>query len=459
MTQDVFVNRTLNLKKTQYIGFDMDHTLIRYNSQNFEALVHRMVLAKLVKERKYPKEILALKFEYDRVIRGLVIDRKNGNLLKLNRYSGIRLSYHGTQKIDFATQKKFYKSIYIDLSDPKYLAIDTAFSISLALLFAQLVDAKEAGGKDFPSFEQIATDIEECVDGVHADGTLKAKVAENLSNYIISDPETVRLLERYKRHGKKLFILTNSHFPYAKLLMDYAIKPHLTDHKDWTDLFDFTITGAKKPKFFYEKMPFMKVNPKDGSLSPHDGLLGNGIYEGGCSTLFTQGINVDGEDILYIGDHIYGDILRVKKSVYWRTALVVEELHGEVEKLKDMRKIDRQIAEFMIKKKVLEEHVVDMLTKNKDEGVAVNEQELHYDQKKITDIDKEIGALITIREEVFNKYWGETMRAGAEESYFSYQVERFACIYMSELKSLLRCSPRTYFRAFKRTLPHEIFED
>src|SRR3984957_10748633 len=195
MSSGVYVNRTLNLKKIQYIGFDMDHTLIRYNSKNFEALVFKMVLEKLVKERKYPAKILSLPFEFDRVIRGLVIDRKNGNLLKVNRYSGIRLSYHGTHRIDFASQKKFYKSIYIDLGDPKYLAIDTAFSLSLALLFAQLVDLKESSSdaQAHPSFEQIATDIEECVDGVHADGSLKGKVAEDLGKFIIREPDVVRL--------------------------------------------------------------------------------------------------------------------------------------------------------------------------------------------------------------------------------------------------------------------------
>jgi hypothetical protein len=320
------------------------------------------------------------------------------------------------------------------------------------LLFAQLVDCKEKSNDEYPAFEGIAKDIEECVDGVHADGTLKAKVAQDLDHYIIRDEEVVHALERYIKHEKKLFILTNSHFPYTKLLMDYAINPILKSHKNWTELFEYTITGAKKPTFFYEKKPFIKVNTKTELPEPQDfeGPLTPGIYEGGCSSLFTQGINVDGEDILYIGDHIYGDILRVKKSVYWRTALVVEELHNEVEKLKSVRETDKKIADFMIKKRVLEEHLVDMLTSYKDEGKPVNEKELHYDQKKISDIDREIGALISVREEVFNKFWGETMRAGAEESYFAYQVERFACIYMSQLKSFLKCSPRT--------LPHEIFD-
>ena len=458
MSSGVYVNRTLNLKKIQYIGFDMDHTLIRYNSKNFESLVHKMVLEKLVKERKYPDSILSLPFEYDRVIRGLVIDRKNGNLLKLNRYSGIRLSYHGTHRIDFATQKKFYKSIYIDLGDPKYLAIDTAFSVSLALLFAQLVDQKEAAPDSYPDFEKIAEDIEEAVDGVHADGTLKAKVGQDLGNYIIREPDVVKLLERFKKHDKKLFILTNSYFPYTKLLMDYAVNPYLERHKSWTELFEFVVTGAHKPRFFYEKTPFEKINSVDQSKSPHEGSFTPGVYEGGCASLLTQGIHVNGEDILYIGDHIYGDVLRVKKSVAWRTALVVDELQNEINKLRSSRETDKKINELMTKKKFLEEHIVDMLTRFKDDGTPINENDLHHDQKKVSEIDKEIGALITKREEIFNKYWGETMRAGAEESYFAYQIERFACIYMSHLKSFLECSPRTYFRAFKRTLPHEVFD-
>src|SRR5476649_1022221 len=91
----VFVNRTLNLRKIQYLGFDMDHTLVRYNSYNFEQLSHKVVLEKLVASRSYPAEIKSFPFDYTRCIRGLVIDRRLGNLLKLNRYSGIRASSHG----------------------------------------------------------------------------------------------------------------------------------------------------------------------------------------------------------------------------------------------------------------------------------------------------------------------------------------------------------------------------
>ena len=54
MSQKVFVNRTLNLRKIKYIGLDMDHTLVRYNSQAFEMLAHQSMVKKLVEQKKYP---------------------------------------------------------------------------------------------------------------------------------------------------------------------------------------------------------------------------------------------------------------------------------------------------------------------------------------------------------------------------------------------------------------------
>ena len=96
---DVFVNRTLNMKKISHIGLDMDHTLVRYKSMNFEALAHKVMREKLVRDKKYPKMILDLEFDWVRSIRGLVIDRARGNVLKLSRHAAIRQSFHGLKPI------------------------------------------------------------------------------------------------------------------------------------------------------------------------------------------------------------------------------------------------------------------------------------------------------------------------------------------------------------------------
>ncbi|MFN8945449.1 MAG: HAD-IG family 5'-nucleotidase, partial [Pseudobdellovibrionaceae bacterium] len=243
MPNRVYVNRTLNLKKITHIGFDMDHTLIRYKSENFELLSHQTIVKKLIQNKNYPKTLNDLKFDFNLAVRGLVIDRFKGNLLKLNRYGAIRAAFHGIKPLDFKTQRQIYSSTYIDLSSSNYLAIDTTFSISNAVLFAQIVTLKEEDtANKYPDFAQIADDVLGMLDEAHRDGSLKNEVKKNLDQYIIKDESVVRGLERFLKHGKKLFVLTNSDYAYSKLLMDYAINPFLKDHKHWSDLFEYIIT-------------------------------------------------------------------------------------------------------------------------------------------------------------------------------------------------------------------------
>src|SRR3954464_10011616 len=97
----VFVNRTLNMKRITHIGLDMDHTLVRYKSENFESLAHQIMLEKLVRDKGYPESILKLKFNWNLAIRGLIIDRARGNVLKLSRHAAIRQSAHGTAPIRY----------------------------------------------------------------------------------------------------------------------------------------------------------------------------------------------------------------------------------------------------------------------------------------------------------------------------------------------------------------------
>ncbi len=461
MPNRVYVNRTLNLKKITHIGFDMDHTLIRYKSENFEALSHRTIVKKLIQNKNYPKALQDLKFDFSLAVRGLVIDRFRGNLLKLNRYGAIRAAFHGIKPLDFKIQRQLYKSTYIDLSSGDYLAIDTAFSISNAVLFAQIVTLKEEDtGSKYPEFAQIADDVLEMLDEAHRDGSLKNEVKKNLDQYIIKDESVVLGLERYLKHGKKIFVLTNSDFAYTKLLMDYAINPFLKEHKNWTELFEYVITLSQKPKFFYQNQNFLKVDLASGNLSNFDEKLKPGIYQGGCASKFTDDLGLHGDDILYVGDHIYGDILRLKKDCNWRTALVIEELTEEIESNSKAVPCVHEINRLMLEKEPLEDELTRLLTdridhpaSNQDKKIEKRCDEL---QSKISAIDHEISQVIKKQLALYNPSWGQLMRTGNEESYFAYQLERYACVYMSKISNLLGYSPRTYFRAPRRPLSHEL---
>lgn len=452
----VYVNRTLNLKRIRHIGVDMDHTLVRYHSEAFEQLSFTTMVMKLVK-KGYPDELKKLVFDYNFAVRGLVVDRVKGNLLKLNRYTAIRASYHGLKPLDFKTHQKLYKSTYIDLSNPDYMAVDTSFSISLAVLFAQIVELKDADTQSrYPEYARIADDVLEALDESHRDGSLKDEVKKNLDKFIIKDETLVRDLEKFKKHGKKIFVLTNSDFHYTKLLLDYAINPYLKETKSWADLFEFVITFAQKPKFFYENQRFLKVDPTNGSLSNFEGDLTPGIYQGGNAKKFTNDLGLNGDDILYVGDHIYGDILRLKKDCNWRTAMVIEELDVEVQNNRKAEPINQEIEILMKKKEPFEDELTDLMTRKIEKQASVNEANIENLQKTIGEIDTQISQLIKAQQSLYNQHWGQLMRAGNEESYFAYQLDRYACVYMQKLTDLLELSPRTYFRAPRRPLSHEI---
>lgn len=433
----------------------MDHTLVRYNSENFERLSHSIIIDKLIANKNYPQALKKLQFDYNFALRGLVIDRDKGNLLKLNRYTAIRTSYHGLKHIDFKSHQKIYKSTYIDLSTGEYLAIDTFFSLSLAVLFAQIVELKDLDTQNqYPDYFKIADDVLDALDEAHRDGTLKTEVRNNLDRYIIKDPSVVAGLEKYKKHGKKIFILTNSDFHYSKLLLDYAINPFLKEHESWQDLFELVITYASKPKFFYENNKYLVINPADGSMANLYDRLGPGIYQGGNARQFTRELGLDGDEILYIGDHIYGDILRLKKDCNWRTAMVIEELADEIENNQKAQPLIDEIETLMKLKEPLEEELTDLMTQ-KIEGSKIDDSRVDQLQKDITEIDTQISGLIKRQQSLYNPQWGQLMRAGNEESYLAYQVERYACVYMAKLSDLTELSPRTYFRAPRRPLSHE----
>jgi HAD superfamily 5'-nucleotidase-like hydrolase len=456
MSNSVFANRILNMKQIKYIGLDMDHTLIRYKTKNFEALVYQLVIDVLTKHKDYPKEIKTFTFNFEDAIRGLVVDSKNGNILKLSRYGSIRQSYHGTKKINYPDQKLFYRSTYVDLGDPNYMAIDTSFSIAFCILYSQLIDLKDKLPHTLPNYKIIALDVLNAVDQVHANGSLKKHITDNLAHFVIKEKKVVEGLKQYIRHGKKIFILTNSEYYYTKLLLDYAINPFLDPGESWQNLFEYTITLANKPRFFYDKLRFLNINPDNGCMMNLTGPITPGIYQGGHATKFTDDLALNGDEILYIGDHIYGDILRLKKDCNWRTALVVEDLGEEIAAQKKALPIEKKIATAMATKKALEQTYIHVHTKRLDEKTDQYATELRELQTQLSAIDLELSQLIKTQLTFYNSKWERVFRAGAEESYFAYQVDRYACIYMEKLSDLFNYSPLSYFRANRRLLAHDI---
>jgi HAD superfamily 5'-nucleotidase-like hydrolase len=450
----VYVNRVLNLKKIKVIGFDMDYTLVRYNPKAFEELTYEKAKEKLITIMSYPKEVGELNFDYDRSIVGLVVDKRNGNLLKLSLYGKVKKSFHGLDEIDYKTQNKIYQNMLIDISRPEFQSLDTSFAISNGVLFQQLVQLKKEG-VNLPDYYQIAEDIKEAIDISHQDDSIKSVVVKNFNKYVIKDSKVAFLLEKYKAHGKKLMIITNSDYNYSKALLDYALNPFWKKHNRWEDVIDLTITLAVKPRFFERSGNFLKIEPDSGLMSNYRGLVDKGFFQGGWFQKVQDDFGVEGSEILYLGDHIYGDVVSIKKRCSWRTALVLGDLEGELIGIEESKGIQENVDKLMRQKTDLEMKI-NRMDIQKDEGGPVDRKKMDVLFTEIDKINKEISDGLVKYNQYFNPYWGQILRAGYEESRFADQVEKYACIYMTKVSDLYDYSPKTYFRPMKRYLPHEI---
>ena len=61
------------------------------------------------------------------------------------------------------------------------------------------------------------------------------------------------------------------------------------------------------------------ILPKqNGLMTNYEGTITSGIFQGGNAQKLQHDLNLDGDEILYLGDHIFGDVVSIKKSCNWR---------------------------------------------------------------------------------------------------------------------------------------------
>jgi len=88
-------------------------------------------------KKGYPVE--GLKLDPDLVIRGLVLDKELGNVLKVDRFGIVRRAMHGTRLMDPAAIRSTYGLETINpRHEERWYFLNTLFSISAANLYLQV---------------------------------------------------------------------------------------------------------------------------------------------------------------------------------------------------------------------------------------------------------------------------------------------------------------------------------
>jgi HAD superfamily 5'-nucleotidase-like hydrolase len=472
-TREIFVNRNLRMDRVEAVGFDMDYTLAMYHLVRLETLAFRMTLELMIRERGYPAELRALHYDPEFVIRGIVVDKLHGNIFKMDRHNHVGRCYHGRRPLPDEELRPLYRDEKIHLSSPRFAWIDTLFALPEACLFAEVIERLESGGASV-DYGKLFQDIRESIDTVHRDGSLKAEVKKDLAHYVVRDPELGPALHKLRSGGKKLFLLTNSLADYTDEVMRFVLDGQLAEYPSWRNYFDAVITGAGKPAFFSEKRPLWLLGPDGARVGEATSLERGRVYEGGDLATFERLAGYDGDRVLYVGDHIYGDILRSKKSSLWRTCMVVEELErelawlernqevlAELARLEAVRvRVDDEIAlhrsALNVLDRRLEREPLDAEERARAEGDRRHQKaEMEILRKASRDAQERVRALERGIEDGFNRFWGLTFKEGNENSRFGEQIEVYACIYTSRVSNFVFYSPMQYFRSPRAAMPHE----
>lgn len=460
----LFALRTLPMGEIRAIGFDMDHTLARYRSPEIDDLAFKKSARLLVRDRGYSPWLLEQDYDPGFAVRGLVLDGLRGNLLKLNRERQVVRACHGSRPLSRPELDATYGRRRLSTAAKGFRNIDTLFEIPESHLYARLVDGLDGGHLKAENYLQLFQDVRWAIDTAHRNGEMKAEILEHRDFFIPRDPQLALALDRLKRSGKKLFLLTNSEWSFTD-----GVLGHLLDGQDearphWVDYFDLVVVSSRKPAFFLEA-------PEPKPLEGHPRC-----FSGGHAAWLEAQLGAQGEEVLYVGDHIYGDVLRSKKNASWRTLLLVPELERELRLLEaraaDQRERYRletarrrtlrrasvlhdQWQRNRARRSVLGQRLSAEAMQALDHEAAQLAASTEALQRRAEAQRLDLEDLTRSVEAAFNPMWGPTFRDRDELTRFADQIQQFACAYTGKVGNLYMYDPLATVYAPLPALPHE----
>uniref|UniRef100_A0A9J8BLS3 5'-nucleotidase, cytosolic II, like 1 n=1 Tax=Cyprinus carpio carpio TaxID=630221 RepID=A0A9J8BLS3_CYPCA len=398
----ICISARLTLENIKCYGFDMDYTLAVYKSPEYESLGFELLRDRLV-SMGYPHELLGYMYDPSFPTRGLVYDSTYGNLLKIDSNGNILVCTHGFEYLRNGQVDEYYPNKFIQRDDTnRFYVLNTLFNLSETYLYACLVD-----------FFTKSSRYKNCMKGFkHGD----LFMSHRSMFQDVRDPRLPVLLSRIKEVAKN-------------------------PKKPWRSYFDLVVVDTKKPLFFAGGTVLRQVDTDTGKLriGTYTGDLQHGtVYSGGSSDIVCDLLDVRGKDILYVGDHIFGDILKSKKRQGWKTFLVVPELVKELQVWADKANMFEELKHLDIFLAELYQHL--------DSG--------SQECPDITAIQNRI-KMVTYGMDLCYGKMGSLLRCGSTKTLFASQLLRYADIYSTCCLNLLNYPFSYLFRAPLVLLPHE----
>ncbi|HXT20211.1 MAG TPA: 5'-nucleotidase domain-containing protein [Thermoanaerobaculia bacterium] len=376
------------------------------------------------------------------------------------------VAYLGREPLDGTARSRLYRQERLDLRSERFYWVDTLFELPEVNLLAELVELARRKQLEPESYSRLFADVRAAVDGVHAEGPLKARIAADLPRFLPRDRDLALALVRLQLPERKLILITNSDWPYTDRLCSYLLDGVLPGLDSWRELFALVIVSARKPGFFRKRKPFVELDADGNPQREVEAPSWGGVYAGGSRWGLEDLMQVPGESFLYVGDHIYGDIVSSKLTSTWRTALVLSELEEELEKQQEqapqLRHLDALKGELSAMGGRMDDlrDVLGLYGRHPGEETegaqAAARQRLEQLQQEHRTLRRRAGDLEEQIATRYNPTWGSVFKQGGSQSLFGSQVDDFSCIYTSRVANFGYYGTNHYFRVLKDPMAHDV---
>jgi HAD superfamily 5'-nucleotidase-like hydrolase len=468
--QRIFVNRSLRMESVRCVGFDLDWTLADYERLPFERLMFDLALERLIEFHGHPANVRDIRFRPEFPQRGLLIDKEAGTVLRMSRHRFVNLAYFGRERLDRDKLKRLYRYEPIQPASGRFYHIDSLFELTEANLYAELVEAsKHQTELAERGFQRLFDDVRAAIDWVHAKGALKSRVLADTGLYLRRDPLLGLALLRLRLGGRPLILLTNSNWEYATGLCSFLFDGLLPGLDSWRQLFDLVIVDAGKPEFFRRDRPFTALDEGGEPVGEATVPEWYGTYRGGSLEGLMSLLDLPGEQVLYVGDHIYGDAVSSKQESTWRIALIVRELEAEIRASLELGERSQRHIALMRELATLGhelDHARDQVALGQrlaGNGAAIDDADLTSWRRRFAQVRRrhgrgleQLGESADRLDSAYHPYWGSLFKQGTSKTRFAAQLDSYACLYTARVSNFAFYGSQHYFRVARDPMMHEL---
>lgn len=471
----VFVNRSINLADISWIGFDLDDTLAVYRHERLDTLIVDALIDRM-RQQGFPTRLSRMQVDTSFAVRGLVIDTRAGDLLKVTRCGKVVRGYHGHTPLTSAQLHARGRESVCARDSKRYAELTTLWSLCEACVFAALVQESDQAGERV-DYQKLFRYLRTCLMQLYVDGDLARGWLSNLAHYVRCDDSLASMLHNLRSSGKKLFLLTNSDRQHVEAVMSLLVGNAMSEYPTWQHYFDVVVMSAQKPGFFSRVDVDGDQSPESRrGLSPLVNSERNMVFQAGNVRALERILGVRGSRVLFIGDHLVEDVEAPQKSSAWRTMMIVPELEQDLRAQlacqhdlrrlasldEQQRELEDELRSYRLDYKEQERQVDSARLVCNDVLAAAAELERLRVKRSLSQVRRILRQVSSEIAQIEQRYarqchavWGSPFRDGLELTSFGNRLRLSACLYSSAVTNLLAYSPAHHFRACRGSLMHD----